>query len=47
MNTKVRSVITECSDTKSVRIGPSIAKIWQFSELDLHIDEHSEKHPLC
>ena len=30
---------------KSVRIGPFIAKIWLFSELDLHFDEHSEKHP--
>ena len=38
---------TECSDTKSVRIGSFITKIWLFSELDLHFDEHSEKHPLC
>ena len=38
-------MITECSDTKSVRIGPFIAKIWLFSELDLHFNEHSENTP--
>ena len=35
------------ADTKSVRIGPFIAKIWLFSKLELHFGEHSEKHPLC
>ena len=29
------------SDTKSVRTGPFIAKIWLFSELDLHFDKHN------
>ena len=43
----VRYVNTECSDTKSVRIGQFIAKIWLFFELDLKFDKHMEKHPLC
>ena len=30
-----------------VTFGPFIAKIWLFSELDFHVEEHSEKHPLC
>ena len=30
-----------------MRIDPFIAKIWLFFELDLHFDEHSEKHPPC